>query len=300
MEPEEIGTDQDNFDGSAEPSGEFNDPGPSTDAGETPADNGFNPAWGGLREAIGEDYFETHARPLLSDMDRNANSRITSLNAQLKGYEGYKPFIDQGADPDSLSTAMQVMQYIERDPQAFYEQMGERLGLTRQDVADLDSFADGDQDQQDEAELPPHLQAQFTQMQQFQEQQMQQQQEQQFQQAIEAEGINLDQEMDAFLTANPTWTQADKGEIFKLQYEITRDLAERGIYRHATVGEAANLLQQRISSYQSRFSGRGAPSTLPTSAGGNVQPGQEPNTGSMSKQDFAKLIEQDLLNARNS
>lgn len=286
------------------PTGEVVDggaPGPDATAGETPAQQptGINPAWEPLREAIGDDFFNTHAMPILKGMDESAHSRITSLNTQLKGYEPYQPFVDQGVSPDDLQMAMQLRQLVETDPSGFYNMLGQHLGLSQEQQETLEEFGAG---QDNAAEVPPHVMARLEQAEQFQQQFMayaqQQQQEQAQAQLIEQEGTKLDQEMSTFLQRNPTFTEDDKPELFRAQYELTMKLQNQGLNRMATLEEAAAEVTRRASYYNQRFGGGGgAPSPLPTTTGGNI-PGQQPDVSKMSKQDFESLIANDLFAAK--
>ena len=291
--PEEASPTGDVFDGGA--------PGPDAAAGETPApqSTGINPAWEPLREAIGEDFFQTHAMPILKGMDESAHTRITNLNTQLKGFDGYKPFVEQGISPDDLQMAMQLRQLVETDAEGFYRMLGTHLGLDQQEQDSLDNYG---ADQDGVGEVPPHILARLEQQENFQRQIIEQAQqqviEQQQAQAIEQEGAALDAEMSTFLKNNPTFTEEDKGELFRAQYELTMRLQNQGLNRLATLDEAAAEVTQRANYYNQRFGrGAGAPNTLPTTAGGNI-PAQQPNAAKMSKQDFQDLIANDLFAAK--
>lgn len=273
-------------------------PGPESAAGEIPAQQptGINPAWEPLREAIGEDYFATHALPILKGMDESAHTRITYLNSQLKGFESFQPFVDQSVSADDLQMAMELRQLFETNPQGVYELLGQHLGLGQGTESEETLEELG----QEEAVLPPHIQARIDQLEQFQQnfllQAQQQQQQAQQAQAIEAEGQRLDQEMSDFLTKNPTFTESDKAELFRIQYELTMNLQQQGLNRMATLDEAAAILKDRFASYAQRFGGK-VPSVLPTTTGGDI-PGQTPNVAKMSKQDLVDLVANDLFAAK--
>ena len=110
-------------------------PGPGSTAGATPApqSTGFNPAWEPLREAIGEDFFNTHAMPVLKGMDESAHTRITNLNNELKSFEGFKPFVEQGLTPQAIQQSMELAQLIEANPQQVYDFLGQHLGVAREE-----------------------------------------------------------------------------------------------------------------------------------------------------------------------
>ena len=275
-------------------------PGPEADAGEAPAPQqpSINPAWAPMRDVLGEDIFDVNVMPHLQKFDEAANTRITNLNAQLKSFEGYAPFVEQGIDPSSIEMAMNLVKMIESDPKAFYAQLGEHLGVGgEEDPETLENFGAG---QENAMEVPPHIQAQLEQLQQFQQQVLEREQQQQMEaqqaQAIEAAGQEIDREMSEFLQKNPSFTEEDKGELFRMQYELTKQLEARGIQRMATIEEAAAAFNERAAYYRSRGNA-GAPSTLPTTAGGDI-PSQRPNVAKMGKQDFTELIANDLLAAK--
>ena len=128
------------------------------------------------------------------------------------------------------------------------------------------------------------------------EQQRQREMQQQAQWEAEATQ-QLDQEMSTFLQKNPTFTEADKGELFRAQYDLLKRLEAQGINRMPTLDEAAAELQQRAAYFTQRFgAGNGAPNPLPTTTGGDI-PGQQPNVAKMSKSDLNDLVAQTLATA---
>ncbi len=277
-------------------------PGPEASAGAAPApqSTGFNPAWEPLREAIGEDFFNTHAMPVLKGMDESAHTRITNLNNELKGFEGFKPFVEQGLTPQAIQQSMELAQLIEANPQQVYDFLGQHLGVApaEEEPEGLEQFGAG---QDGAMQLPQAVLDQLAASQQFQQEYMaeqQRQQEMQQQAQWEAEATQqLDQEMSTFLQKNPTFTEADKGELFRAQYDLLKRLEAQGINRMPTLDEAAAELQQRAAYFTQRFgAGNGAPSPLPTTTGGDI-PGQQPNVAKMSKHDLNDLVAQTLATA---
>lgn len=272
-------------------------PGPDPVAGETPAaPTGINPAWTGLRDAIGEDHFATFAQPLLQEMDHNAHTRITNLNAQLKSFEGFQQFIDQELTPDDLTHALALVQMIGDDPKAFYEQLGQHLGITAEEPEEgLEQFGAG---QDDTLQIPPALQQQLNDMQKFQNDwiaQQQAQQEQQQQEELQAEAEKqFEQEMSDFLEKNPAWTEQDRDFLNEARARLTQALQARGLNRIASLEEAAADVQKQYAAVKARFGvTSGAPTTLPTTAGGDVQTGK-PDVTKMSRSDFETLIANDI------
>lgn len=66
------------------------------------------------------------ARDVFKEWDGNVTKRIQSVHSE---YEPYKPFVE-AYEPDAIQQAIQIAEAMERDPQAFYEAMGNAYGLT--------------------------------------------------------------------------------------------------------------------------------------------------------------------------
>ena len=277
-------------------------PGPDATAGAAPApqSTGINPAWEPIREVLGDDLFNVNVRPHLQKMDESAHTRITNLNNELKSFEGFKPFVEQGLTPQAIQQSMELAQLIEANPQQVYDFLGQHLGVApvEEEPEGLEQFGAG---QDGAMQLPQAVLDQLAASQQFQQQYYAEQQEraQMEQQAQwEAEATReLDQQMSTFLQRNPTFTEADKGELFRAQYDLLKRLEAQGINRMPTLDEAAAELQQRAAYFTQRFgAGNGAPNPLPTTTGGDI-PGQQPNVAKMSKHDLNDLVAQTLATA---
>lgn len=273
-------------------------PGPEeVPAGDSPA-TGFNPAWTPLRDAIGEDFFEQFAKPVLMEMDQNAHKRITALNSELKQYEGFKPLVEQGVDTEYVQQALQVAQMLEKDPEQLYNFLSEHLGKNQTVEPELES---DEEDPEPKADIPPEIQEQLDQIRQFQEEQRQREQEEAFQQEVEALTKELEAEMNEFIEKNPTWTKEDIPELDSIRYQLTKELQEKGINRIATLDEAAKVLQEKYDAYRKRF-GTAAPNTLPTNAGGNIDSSSSFDPSKASRKDFENQVAMDLmsLNSKQS
>lgn len=294
----ENGTDPVVFDTSTEVAEPAGGPGPDSSAGETPAQQptGINPAWAPIRDVLGEDLFDVNVAPHLQKFDEAAQTRITNLTSELKGFEGYKSFVEQGISPDAIEQAMQIRQLLESNPQEVYARLGEYFGQGQESQEEgLENFGAG---QENAAEVPPHLQAQLDQLTQFQQQVIQQQQEAQMQAqqnaAIEEAGAQLDKDMDDFLNGNTMFSAEDRSELFRIQHELTLMNERKGLSRMATPAEAGQVLSAKFAEYRQRFGGgAGAPSVISPTAGGDIQP-SAPDVGKLSKQGMAELIENDL------
>lgn len=97
-----------------EPTGE-NSPGP-------------NPAWNDVLGIIPEQY---HAAitPHFQKWDQSAQQRIEQANSQVSAYDGFKPFIEHGIDPQELENGLRLMYEINNNPQSVYNALGQAYGL---------------------------------------------------------------------------------------------------------------------------------------------------------------------------
>lgn len=97
---------------------ELNDvQGDVSDQNETP---GQNPAWNDVLNALPAE-FHNIVTPHFQKWDQAANSRIESLNAELKGFEDYKPFAEHGITQAELEQGLRLMYEINNNPQGVYE-----------------------------------------------------------------------------------------------------------------------------------------------------------------------------------
>lgn len=100
-----------------------------TETGEGGNDSpGLNPAWGEALGAIPEGYHETLTNHFRK-WDQDAQSRITSVNEQLKSYEPYKDFVDNGISAEDLVQGYQLMYQLNQNPQEFHKALAEAYGL---------------------------------------------------------------------------------------------------------------------------------------------------------------------------
>lgn len=118
--------------------------------------NGDNPAWKGLMDAMPSS-LHGQIRPHLQEWDRGVQQRFQQVQSQ---YAPYKQFLDGGISADDLIRGQQLMQLIATDPRTFYDRMtahySEEWGLNGngdqgQSGNEEDNFGDfGDpEDQQD-------------------------------------------------------------------------------------------------------------------------------------------------------
>jgi len=101
-------------------------------ASTTPADSG-NPAWKPILDALPDSLHET-VRPQLEAWDRDVQTRFDTLRSEQNQYTPWREFIDSGVDPDTATYAIQLLNEIATNPRAIYDTLGQRLGLTPQQV----------------------------------------------------------------------------------------------------------------------------------------------------------------------
>lgn len=85
----------------------------------------INPAWSELLNVVPEG-LRGVVTPHLKKWDENYQRDVQKVHSQ---YEPYKPFLDQGLDPEALNNAMLIMQNLEQDPQKFAQALVEHYGL---------------------------------------------------------------------------------------------------------------------------------------------------------------------------
>lgn len=81
----------------------------------------LNPAWNDLLEVIPEGV-RGNVTPHLQKWDENYQQGLQKVHSQ---YEPYKPFMDQGVNPEDLNNALLIQQAMEADPQEFVQKVME-------------------------------------------------------------------------------------------------------------------------------------------------------------------------------
>lgn len=266
-----IGTDS--VDSSAEIS--TTDSGP-IDGGVTATENGGgNPAWESLRTKLDPISFKA-IEDDLKGWDKSAETRISTLNTQLKNYS-------ELGDADQLRQYAQIAQQIDANPEAIYEALGTflrengRLPETEKEMEDaLDDVEDGQ-----EVYDPRYdeLAQQQEQMRLF----LQQQEEARI--AQEAD-YSLEQEIGQLQQKYSNFTDDDIQEVlmraaFGLSNGDNRSLDEI----------AAEYIEKTVNRIRAvPRPGDSAPRLLPTSGGVATGNGQGTSPGKMSRADVQSLI----------
>lgn len=250
-------------------------------------ESGGNPAWDSLRSKLDPVSFH-NIQDDLKNFDKNAESRISSLNQQLKQY-------NELGSPEQLQNYAAIAQRLDTEPEVIYNALGEflkqngRLPETQQemqDAVDEEEATSGN----DEAPVDPRL-AQLEQ----QTQQMQEFLAQQEQMRIQQEAdVVLGQEIDELKQAHPDFTEDD-----------VREVLMRAAFQLQSSGKAAKLsdvAQEYVDKTVNRIRavprpGDSAPRLLPTSGG---MPGgqQAKPLGKLSRNDVQSLIASSIEQGR--
>jgi len=254
---------------------------------QTSGDTGGNPAWDSLRSKLDPVSFH-NIQEDLKTFDKNAESRISSLNQQLKQY-------NELGSPEQLQNYAAIAQRLDTEPEVIYNALGEflkqngRLPETAQEMQDAVDEEEAT-NENDEAPVDPRL-AQLEQ----QTQQMQEFLSQQEQMRIQQEAdVALEQEINELKQAHPDFTEDD-----------VREVLMRAAFQLQSNGKAAKLsdvAQEYVDKTVNRIRavprpGDSAPRLLPTSGG---MPGgqQAKPLGQLSRNDIQSLIASSIEQGR--
>lgn len=248
-------------------------PGPeNTEPTSTPNTGGGNPAWAPIREALGPSFqlVENH----LKEFDKQAQSKIEKLNAQLKEYTSF-------GDVKQLQAYQNLAQRLDSEPMAVYEKLGEWLrsqGLLKE-AQQVEAMADQMDDQNED--IDPRLKE----LQQAQEE-MRRFLEAQEQERIAREAdMALEQEVGSLRQAHPELSDADIREV--LQRAAFNAQQGRDDSLEAAYQDYVENVVNRIRN--APRAGDSAPRLLPT--GGGVPANQQGQSlGSMNKSDVQSLV----------
>jgi len=253
---------------------------------QTSGDSGGNPAWDSLRSKLDPVSFHSIEEDLKS-FDKNAESRISSLNQQLKQY-------NELGSPEQLQNYAMIASRLDTEPEVIYNALGEflkqngRLPNTEQELQD----AVDEEEATNESESPvdPRL-AQLEQ----QQQQMQEFLAQQEQMRIQQEADSaLEQEINELKQAHPEFSEDD-----------VREVLMRAAFQLQSSGKTTKLsdvAQEYVDKTVNRIRavprpGDSAPRLLPTSGG---MPGgqQAKPLGQLSRSDVQSLIASSIEQGR--
>jgi transposase-like protein len=223
----------------------------------------------------------------LKNFDKNAESRISSLNQQLKEY-------NELGSPEQLQNYATIAQRLDTEPEVIYNALGEFLkqnGRMPETEAELQDAVDEEEAfGTEEAPVDPRL-AQLEQ----QQQQMQEFLAQQEQVRVQQEADSaLEQEIGELKKAHPDFTEDDVREVLMR--------AAFQLQSSGKAGKLSDVAQEYVDKTVNRIRavprpGDSAPRLLPTSGG--VPAGQQATPlGKMSRNDVQSLIASSLEQGR--
>lgn len=251
------------------------DSGPVDGGDNLASEAGGNPAWESLRTKLDPISFKSIEEDL-KGWDKSAETRISTLNSQLKTYK------DLG-EVEQLQSYAALAQQIDAQPEVIYEALGNflrengRMPETQEELQDaVDETEDGQEYRDPRFD---ELQQQQEQMRQFLEQQETARMEQEADKALEQEIGQLQQSF-------PDFTQDDIQEVLmRAAFELTNG-SERKLDEIAK--EYIEKTVNRIRAVPRP--GDSAPRLLPTSGGVPTSNGQGTPLGKMSRSDVQSLI----------
>lgn len=251
------------------------DSGPVDGGDNLASEAGGNPAWESLRTKLDPISFKSIEEDL-KGWDKSAETRISTLNSQLK------PYKDLG-EVEQLQSYAALAQQIDAQPEVIYEALGNflrengRMPETQEELQDaVDDTEDGQEYRDPRFD---ELQQQQEQMRQFLEQQETVRMEQEADKALEQEIGQLQQSF-------PDFTDDDIQEVLmRAAFELTNG-SERKLDEIAK--EYIEKTVNRIRAVPRP--GDSAPRLLPTSGGVPTSNGQGTPLGKMSRSDVQSLI----------
>ena len=254
---------------------------------QSSGDSGGNPAWDSLRSKLDPVSFHS-IQDDLKNFDKNAESRISSLNQQLKEY-------NELGSPEQLQNYATIAQRLDTEPEIIYNALGEFLkqnGRMPETEAELQDAVDEEEATSENGEAP--VDPRFAQLEQ-QQQQMQAFLDQQEQTRIQQEADTaLEQEIGELKKAHPDFTEDDVREVLMR--------AAFQLQSSGKAGKLSDVAQEYVDKTVNRIRavprpGDSAPRLLPTSGG--VPGGQQATPlGKLSRSDVQSLIASSLEQGR--
>lgn len=254
---------------------------------QTSGDTGGNPAWDSLRSKLDPVSFH-NIQEDLKNFDKNAESRISSLNQQLKQY-------NELGSPEELQNYAAIAQRLDTEPEVIYNALGEFLkqnGRLPQNEQELQDAVDEEEatNESGDAPIDPRI-AQLEQQQQQMQEFLAQQEQMRVQQEADAA---LEQEIGELKKAYPDFSEEDMQEVLM-----------RAAFQLQSNGKTVKLsdvAQEYVDKTVNRIRavprpGDSAPRLLPTSGG--VPGGQQAKPlGKLSRNDVQSLIASSLEQGR--
>lgn len=273
----------------------------------TPApETGGNPAWEPFRSEF-DPITYSRLEPLLKDLDRGVQQRFEK-NAQEYGWA--KDLVGQGLQPEYVQQAVSFAQMVQEQPEAIYEKLHAYLSETgrlpnaatqevlAKEVANEQQGTDPTAEGADPAQgfqLPPEVQKQLDELNQFKEQQQKFIEEQAAAEQARQEDEQLANEITSLRDAHPEYSDED-----------IREVLNRALLKMEQTGQPVSLADadQEYIAHLNRIRstprpGQLAPTLLPTS-GGAPTSAAPVSLGSRSRQETQDMIAGLLTQSKQS
>ncbi len=117
--------------------------------------SGLNPAWDSVLSALPEEFHKI-VTPEFQKWDQAAQQKIEAANAELKQFESFKPFVENGFTAADLDQGVQLLHQINQNPQAVYNALAEAYDLTPAQV-EAAMEGEGDDDEEPETFFDPRV-----------------------------------------------------------------------------------------------------------------------------------------------
>jgi hypothetical protein len=254
---------------------------------QSSGDSGGNPAWDSLRSKLDPVSFH-NIQEDLKNFDKSAESRISSLNQQLKQY-------NELGSPEQIQNYAMIAQRLDTEPEVIYNALGEflkqngRLPETAQEMQDAVDEEEATNETATSSNDPRF--AQLEQQQQMMQNFLAQQENMRVQQEADTA---LEQEINELKSAHPEFSEDD-----------VREVLMRAAFQLQSSGKTTKLsdvAQEYVDKTVNRIRavprpGDSAPRLLPTSGG---MPGgqQAKPLGKLSRNDVQSLIASSIEQGR--
>lgn len=225
---------------------------------------GGNPAFEPIRSELG-DLAYSRIKSHLEAFDSNNNKRFEKIQNDTKWASDLSK---QGVTPQQVAASLGLMQQIDADPVAVYQQLGKwlqengRMPQTQQELEEALDTDDEDGEQQFRDPRYDQLAEQNERMMTFL------QMEAQKEQARQADA-DLDAEIDALKTAHPELAREDIGEILQRAFTKTQ-MSGKQVPLEAAAQEYLGLRNRILSTPRP---GDSAPRLVPTQGGSSAAAG---------------------------
>jgi hypothetical protein len=111
-------------------------------------ENSGNPAWQPILDALPTS-LHSQVTPVLQEWDKGVQQRFNAIHEE---YAPYKPLKEQGADPETINYALNLVNALNENPEQVWKSMGEYYNLTPAEQAQVKAEQDNQPDWMDNEE----------------------------------------------------------------------------------------------------------------------------------------------------